>query len=335
MKRTAFAAIGALLLLAAPHAGHAAPSDETFLQTAVGINLGEIQVGQLAQSKGSTAGIRDFGSMLATDHSASNREAVSLASKLHITVPTDPSPEDMRTYNQLQGKSGADFDRAFAQAMVDGHQKAIKLFTDEATSGTGDLKAYAERTLPTLQKHLATAQQLLSNPNAAVMNGGNANPAAMNGNGDAAAMNAGNGSSGAMTGGAAVAPGPAEQAAKAAGAADRTQLVEPADISANALKQATVYDADNQRVGSVADVVLARDGRIDAVVLDVGGFLGIGAKPVALAFDDLQFRRDPTNRLYVYSKFTRQQLEQAPKYDRNTYEAQRSSMRVHSAMASP
>jgi hypothetical protein len=85
----------------------------------------------------------------------------------------------------------------------------------------------------------------------------------------------------------------------------------------------------------VNDVVLSKDGKIDAVVLDVGGFLGIGEKPVALAFDDLEFRRDGNDNLVFYAKFTQQQLEQAPKYDKNLYETQRDAMRVRSGTASP
>jgi len=315
MKHTAIAAAGALLLLAGARAGMAAQSDEKFLKTVIGINLTEIQVGQLAQKNGSGTGIHDFGSMLVTDHTAANRDAMAIAEKLGITIPNAPSDEDQAMYKDLAAKKGSEFDQAFSQSMVDGHQTAIKLFTEESSSGTGDAKAFADKTLPTLKKHLAMAQRLLDNPNATAMN--QSDGGGLGATPGATVMNDGRGA------GATPAPN------------NGTPLIEPSKITANDLKSATVYDADNRSIGSVNDIVLTKDGKIDAIVLDVGGFLGIGAKQVALAFDDLQFRRDAGNYLYIYSKFTQRQLDQAPKYDKKLYETQRDSMRVHSASASP
>jgi len=293
MKQTAAAAIGAALFLAASGVAPAAESDDTFLKTAIGVNLAEIQVGQLAQKNGASAGVRQFGDMLVKDHTASNDDAMALAKQHNVTIPNAPSAEDQKTYQDLSGLSGAAFDKAFSQDMVAGHQKAVQLFTDQSASANGDVKSFADKTLPTLKKHLQTAQSLASDLGATAMKDGK---------------------------GAVV---PAQTAAQ-------MQLVEPTKISANNLINTTVYDTDNRNIGEVNDVVMSKDGKIDAVVLDVGGFLGIGEKSVALAFDDLEFRSDANNKLYVYVKFTQQQLEQAPKYDKNLYETQRDTMRLHS-----
>jgi len=298
MKHTAVAAIGAALLLATSNIVLAAESDDTFLKTAIGVNLAEIQVGQLAQKNGSSSGVQRFGDVLVKDHSASNDDAMALATKLNITAPNAPSADDQKMYKDLSGMTGAAFDKAFAQDMVAGHQKAIQLFTDQSGSSNNDVKSFADKTLPTLKKHLETAQKLASDLGATAMKEDK---------------------------GGAV---PAQTAAD-------LQLVEPAKISANDLINTTVYDPNNRNIGEVNDVVLAKDGKIDAVILDVGGFLGIGEKPVALAFEDLEFRRNANNRLYVYVKFTQQQLEQAPKYDKKLYETQRDSMRLRSTGASP
>jgi len=293
MKHTAVAAMGAAMFLAASNVALAAESDDTFLKTAIGINLAEIQVGQLAQKNGASGGVRQFGDMLVKDHTASNDDAMALARKLNVTVPDAPSAEDQKTYQDLSGLTGAAFDKAFAQNMVAGHQKAIQLFTDQSGSANGDVKSFAGKTLPTLKAHLQTAQKLASDLGATAMKEDR---------------------SGAV---------PAQAAAD-------MQLVEATKISANDLINTTVYDPNNRNIGEVNDVVLTKDGKIDAVVLDVGGFLGIGEKSVALAFDTLEFRRDANNKLYVYAKFTQQQLEQAPKYDKNLYETQRDTMRVRS-----
>ena len=103
-----------------------------------------------------------------------------------------------------------------------------------------------------------------------------------------------------------------------------------ADISAEQLINTTVYGANDEDVGEVGDAILTKDGKIDAVIIDVGGFLGIGEKPVAVAFEDLQIMTDSNGKLYVYSKFTREQLDAAPKYVKQDYEQNRDKMRLRS-----
>jgi hypothetical protein len=96
----------------------------------------------------------------------------------------------------------------------------------------------------------------------------------------------------------------------------------------------TVYGSDDENIGEVSDVILAKDGSkgaIEAVILDVGGFLGIGEKPVAVSFDSLEIMTDEDNALYAYSKFTKEQLDAAAEYDPDTYEANRGTMLVRPA----
>ena len=70
------------------------------------------------------------------------------------------------------------------------------------------------------------------------------------------------------------------------------------------------------------------DGTIEAVILDVGGFLGIGEKPVAVSFDSLEVMTDEDGAMYAYSSFTEDQLEAATAFDAETYEANREIMLV-------
>ncbi|HET7715346.1 MAG TPA: PRC-barrel domain-containing protein [Bauldia sp.] len=109
------------------------------------------------------------------------------------------------------------------------------------------------------------------------------------------------------------------------------KMAEAASVSADNLIGVTVYGADNESIGEVSDVILAKDGgdgAIEAVILDVGGFLGIGEKPVAVSFDSLEIMVDEGNSLYAYSKFTQEQLEAAAEYDPDTYEMNRETMLV-------
>src|SRR5205807_4982225 len=70
-----------------------------------------------------------------------------------------------------------------------------------------------------------------------------------------------------------------------------TQL-QPGQIRATQMDGATVYDTQNQKVGDVKDIILDRDGKVAAVVLDVGAFLGIGGKNVAVSINDLKITQD-------------------------------------------
>ncbi|ADZ69491.1 PRC-barrel domain-containing protein [Polymorphum gilvum] len=107
--------------------------------------------------------------------------------------------------------------------------------------------------------------------------------------------------------------------------ADKTEIQQGA-IDSERLIGATVYDVAWNDLGEVGEVVLTVDGQIEAAVIDVGGFLGIGAKPVAVAFESLRFFEDEGGTLYVAAPFTEEQLDQAASYDADTYQSERDSM---------
>ena len=123
-------------------------------------DMAEVQVGQLAQTKGNTEGVRNFGAMLAVDHSKAQAEALDVATSLGVVPPGVPKPEAKQEYDKLSQLSGAAFDSEFLRAMVEDHQKTIEEFQAEAKSGTGAAAKMASAQLPTLEKHLATAQSL-------------------------------------------------------------------------------------------------------------------------------------------------------------------------------
>lgn len=99
-------------------------------------------------------------------------------------------------------------------------------------------------------------------------------------------------------------------------------------IRADELIGSTIYGANDENIGSVGDVLLTQDGQVDAVLVDVGGFLGIGTREVAIGIDDVQFMVDDNEKWYVYSPFTEEQLEAHPAYDAATYADQREEQRL-------
>ena len=104
--------------------------------------------------------------------------------------------------------------------------------------------------------------------------------------------------------------------------------VNQADLSADDLRGIPVYGLNDEQIGTISDVVLTPQGNSDALIVDVGGFLGLGAKPVAVAFENLTFSSDTNGQRYLFLNTSREQLETQPEYDPQTYETERNSQRM-------
>jgi sporulation protein YlmC with PRC-barrel domain len=134
-------------------------------------------------------------------------------------------------------------------------------------------------------------------------------------------------------------PAPADPAAPApdastdtttTGAIDKSTLTElpAADITAEEMVGTTVYGANDETVGEIGDVALSADGKIDAYIIDVGGFLGMGEKEVALGSENLAFMTDADGNKYLYTNFSKEQLDAAAAYDESTYAEKRDDQRL-------
>jgi predicted outer membrane protein len=375
MNRTKIAGIGAgLLMLSASSFAYAA-TDEEFLKAAIGINLAEIDAGEMAQEKGQSDGVKEFGKMLVDDHTKANEEATRLAEESKVTPPNAASEKEQEAAKKLSGLSGAAFDTEFVSHMAMGHEEAIAMFKDKADDGDNAVSTFAKDMLPDLEKHLEKAQSLMQEEGIASAGGTAATGGAMSGadTGSQPMVGADTGSrpmTGADTGsqpmvGAAPSAGASNSTDKngtaaspttpSTGAADsmaqnqqgygtattpqagaRPEGLKPVDIasiSSDALIGTTIYGANDESVGEVSELILSGSGStgtVDAVVIDVGGFLGIGEKPVAIDFKDLQIMADADNNYYIYSKFTREQLEGATAYDKATFQQDRDRMMLRS-----
>ncbi|MEP6564370.1 MAG: PRC-barrel domain-containing protein [Mesorhizobium sp.] len=113
-------------------------------------------------------------------------------------------------------------------------------------------------------------------------------------------------------------------------AIDKATLTEipVGDIRGDDLKGTTVYGANDARVGEIGDVVLSADNKTDAVIIDVGGFLGIGEKEVAVGMDNLKIMTDKDGKKYLYTTFTKEQLEAQAAYDKGSYVEKRDEQRL-------
>jgi putative membrane protein len=147
----------ALMVLIAPLAASSAEStpDATFYKKAAEGGIAEVDAGNLAQQKGNSQAVKDFGAMMVKDHSAANDKLQALASTKNISLPTSASIGEMATKAKLDVLSGDTFDKSYIKAQIKDHYGAIALFKKEIASGQDpDAKAFASATLPTLRMHL-------------------------------------------------------------------------------------------------------------------------------------------------------------------------------------
>ena len=153
-------AVASALALGIPAMASAAPAPR-FLQDAVSGDNGEVAIGGLAQQRGASPGVRDFGRTLQRDHAAAKQDALALARRMRITVaPGAIKPEAAQTRRQLMRLRGPSFDRAFVRAMISDHRKDIAKFEMQARSGDRMTARLARDTLPHLRHHLDMAMDL-------------------------------------------------------------------------------------------------------------------------------------------------------------------------------
>ncbi len=135
--------------------------DAKFAVEAANGGLAEVVLGNLAVKKGNSQQVKDFGAMMVKDHSAANEKLMALAKSKGISLPQVPSSDEQKLKDDLNAKSGADFDKAYVKAMIKDHQDDIQTF-ENATKQLKDpqLKDFAVQTLPTLKMHLQAIQKV-------------------------------------------------------------------------------------------------------------------------------------------------------------------------------
>jgi len=142
--------------------GTLSSADRDFMMKAAMAGMNEVQLGQLAAKQGSSDAVRQFGQQMVTDHTAAHEKLVQLASTKGVTLPTALDPAAQEKLTKLQALTGPAFDQQYLKdAGVSEHEKAVKLYQKQSTSGKDpDVSAYASSTLPTIQTHLSMARTI-------------------------------------------------------------------------------------------------------------------------------------------------------------------------------
>jgi putative membrane protein len=136
-------------------------ADDQFARNAAQGGMAEVQLGHLAEEKGTSPSVKKFGQRMVQDHTKANDELKAAAAKANIALPDDLSAKDQATYDALSELSGEAFDSAYARDMVKDHEEDIAEFSREANAGQKDaVKNFAAQTLPTLKDQLKEAREM-------------------------------------------------------------------------------------------------------------------------------------------------------------------------------
>jgi putative membrane protein len=151
-----------VLLLAAPVLAFAADNpDAAFFKNAAEGGISEVDAGTLAQSKGTSQAVKDFGAMMVKDHTAANDKLKTIAAAENVKLPTSASVGQMAAKAKLEMLSGDTFDKSYIKNQLKAHRRTVALFKKEVATGQdAQAKAFATETLPTLQAHLKKIHEI-------------------------------------------------------------------------------------------------------------------------------------------------------------------------------
>jgi putative membrane protein len=257
-----------------------AEQDLEFARKAAEGGLKEVRLGELAQQQAASEQVQQFGERMVEDHGKANEQLMQIADAKGIELPQELSQEAQQLYDELQQKSGAEFDQAYMDEMVSDHQKDVESFSEFAASGQDqELVQFATETLPVLEQHLEMAEQISEQAVAAAGSG-------------------------------------QQPQAQQQQATQGEQQATGATIQASDVIGAEVVNESGEEVGEIKDLVIDAD-KLEYAVVSVGGFLGVGDKDVAIPLDQLKLG---VGESYLMSGETEAQLEQMPEYQESQYQ---------------
>ena len=134
-------------------------SDSVFIQSASSAGLLQVKLGQLAEKKGTSPAVVEFGKGMVAHYSKANEEL-----KAAAKVAGFPAPAllrlDQQIFDRFQGKGRSSFDKAYMAEMVRQHSDEVRLFQQESAGGrVQSLKQLAARMLPDTEQRLSLARQ--------------------------------------------------------------------------------------------------------------------------------------------------------------------------------
>ena len=274
-------ALSTAFLLVMPARAEQDPTTKNFVTTVAVSDMFEIQSGELAREQAKNADVKSFGEQMVEDHTKTSDELKALVNDKDIDVelPQKLASEHQAKLDKLKGLADpTQFDKEYLRTQIDAHKSAVDLFGNYAAGGENDdLKGWAEETLPKLKAHLEHAQKLQASVDkeATAKDGDKSDNAKKSDTRDESIS--------------------ANEDAKKPGPKSNIKYVTRQtanDWTAEALIGRTVENAQGDSLGDINNVIINEKGDVVAVVIGVGGFLGMGEKNVGVPFDALDFRTD-------------------------------------------
>lgn len=134
-------------------------TDSSFIQMAASLGLLQVRLGKLAEEKGSSASVREFGKRMVADYTKVNEELAAGAKQAAYPAPV-LLRQHQQVYDRFAHTGRGSFDKKYMAEMVAEHGDAVRLFQQEAEGGrVASLKQLAAGMLPTLQQHKALATE--------------------------------------------------------------------------------------------------------------------------------------------------------------------------------
>ena len=136
-------------------------SDQDFVTKAAQGNSAEVELGKIVAAKSKNPSVKQFAQMMVKDHTAALNELQELAQTKNLNFNDDLPDDAKELQTKLSSASGKQLDTDYMKNMVEDHQKDVQEFTDKSQNAKDpEVKQWASKTLPTLQKHLEKAQQI-------------------------------------------------------------------------------------------------------------------------------------------------------------------------------
>jgi len=160
----------AAIALAGAHAASPQTPDQKFAKKAAAGGMFEVMLGGVAQKNAEAPDVKEFGSMMVTDHGKAGEELAAIAAKEGIKLPAKLPKKLQAKVDKISGLTGKAFDAAYVSEMVADHKKDLAEFKAAATSLSDPaLKEFAEKTSAVIEKHLSAIQKIQDQMNAAVL----------------------------------------------------------------------------------------------------------------------------------------------------------------------
>jgi putative membrane protein len=137
------------------------PDEENFIVKAASGGMMEVELGKLAQEKGQSERVKEFGSRMERDHSKANDELKNIAQQNNIQLPDSMLEKHREHVDELKELSGEEFDKAYMELMVEDHEEDVELFEDAAENyEIQEVRTWAEKTLSVLRDHNRLAEEI-------------------------------------------------------------------------------------------------------------------------------------------------------------------------------